>query len=501
MIRSIFSALIVTGMLFSSCGPRGGRSGPEGSASDATLDPPDMALRLYPDNPRYLEYQGEPILLITSAEHYGAVVNMDFDFISYLETLEKEGFNYTRIFGGTYIEPVNNIFGIQRNTLAPLPGRFIAPWVKTEEGYDLEQFNPGFFQRLSAFLEEAARRGIIVELTLFTSIYAENAWALSPLNPVNNINLEEPIPFRRVNTLFNGPLRKYQENYIRKMVMETNRFGNLFYEIQNEPWSDNGNLVDYVNLEDGEVFRNDWQKRVEIANGVSQDWQAWVASVIRDEEKDLPNQHLISQNISNFTYDLDTLPMGVSMINFHYALPEAVTGNLGIGGLIGLDETGFMPHQDHLYLLQAWRFILAGGGLYNNLDYSFVAGNETGDWPIPEANPGWGGPGFRKKLGFLVETIHQVPYFGMEPSDSILLTGNSKMKQIGLIKQGEVCLLMAESFQEGDLVPDLPEGEYQVTWMDPCTMERVTELLMLDGETPVDPAIAADPIVLLIRKN
>ena len=68
------------------------------------------------DNPRYLEYKGEPVILITSAEHYGAVLNLDFDYQLYLETLGEEGFNYTRIFTGTYFEPIENIFGIKNNT-------------------------------------------------------------------------------------------------------------------------------------------------------------------------------------------------------------------------------------------------------------------------------------------------------------------------------------------------------------------------------------------------
>jgi hypothetical protein len=133
------------------------------------------SLRLSPENRRYLEYQGKPLILITSAEHYGAVVNLDFDYKLYLETLEKEGFNYTRIFCGTYIEPFENFFDIQKNTLAPGPDRYIAPWIKENGKYDLTRFNPAFFNRLKDFVSEAGKRGIVVEATLFTSIYATNA--------------------------------------------------------------------------------------------------------------------------------------------------------------------------------------------------------------------------------------------------------------------------------------------------------------------------------------
>ena len=39
--------------------------------------------------------------------------------------------NYTRIFTGAYVEP-EGAFGIARNTLAPKPGRFIAPWRRSD---------------------------------------------------------------------------------------------------------------------------------------------------------------------------------------------------------------------------------------------------------------------------------------------------------------------------------------------------------------------------------
>ena len=283
-------------------------------------------LRLLTENPRYLEYKGNPLILITSAEHYGAMVNLDFDYKLYMETLRKEGFNYTRIFTGTYIEPVENIFGIRKNTLAPLPGRFIAPWVKEDGKYDLDRFSSSFFERLKDFVGEAEKLGVIVEITLFTSIYAENAWDLSPFNAKNNINGVGDLPFQRVNTLYNGELLDYQQKYIQKVVRELNGFDNFFFEIQNEPWSDNQNLAGFVNESDEEVHIRNWQKQVVIANELSMEWQTWVASVIKNEEEALKKEeaqsktHLVAQNICNFQYDLKHLSEGISMINFHYAL-------------------------------------------------------------------------------------------------------------------------------------------------------------------------------------
>ena len=40
---------------------------------------------LHPKNTHYLICHGQPLVLITSAEHYGAVLNTDFDFERYLQ--------------------------------------------------------------------------------------------------------------------------------------------------------------------------------------------------------------------------------------------------------------------------------------------------------------------------------------------------------------------------------------------------------------------------------
>jgi len=46
-------------------------------------------IKLHPDNPHYFLFRGKPTVLITSGEHYGAVINLDFDYRRYLKTLES----------------------------------------------------------------------------------------------------------------------------------------------------------------------------------------------------------------------------------------------------------------------------------------------------------------------------------------------------------------------------------------------------------------------------
>src|SRR5437667_6081573 len=70
-------------------------------------------LALHPDNPHYFLFRGKPTVLVTSAEHYGAVLNRDFDYQKYLEELHAQGLDLTRTFTGVYAEDSKS-FGITR---------------------------------------------------------------------------------------------------------------------------------------------------------------------------------------------------------------------------------------------------------------------------------------------------------------------------------------------------------------------------------------------------
>jgi hypothetical protein len=165
---------------------------------------------LHPENPHYFLFRGEPILLISSAEHYGMVLNSDLNFDFYLNKLENEGFNQTRLFSGVYCEGPGFIdegdhekkWEDIQNTLAPRPGKLLAPWKRSNvPGYynggnkfDLDQWDENYFNRLRNFCREAGRREILLELVLFTANYTPQNWLNSPLHARNNINHLEEIP-------------------------------------------------------------------------------------------------------------------------------------------------------------------------------------------------------------------------------------------------------------------------------------------------------------------
>ncbi|MBA2647732.1 MAG: cellulase family glycosylhydrolase [Pyrinomonadaceae bacterium] len=369
--------------------------------TQVSLAQPARPISLHPVNPHYFLFRGKPTILITSAEHYGAVMNLDFDYVKYLDELQSKGMNNTRVFTGSYVEP-QGAFNIERNTMAPAPNRYITPWARSlTQGYanggnkfDLTKWDAAYFRRLKDFVAQAGRRGVIVEVNLFCPFYEEIQWKLSPQNAINNVNDLGTVARTDVYTLDkHGGLLAVHDALTRKVVAELKNFDNVYYEICNEPYF----------------------------GGVTLEWQHHIAEVIAAAEKSFPFKHLISQNVANGSAKIERPHPAISVFNFHYATPpDTVALNYALNKPIGDNETGFRGTDDFQYRREAWDFIIAGGALYNNLDYSFAVGHEDGTFPYPKTQPGGGNPGFRNQLRILKEFINGFDFIRMKPDNSVL---------------------------------------------------------------------------------
>ena len=467
-------------------------------------------IRLHPDNPRWFEWRGKTMALITSAEHYGAVLNLDFDVRRYLETLERDGMNYTRLFVGSYVEP-QGAFGIERNTLAPAPERFLAPWARSDQpGYagggnkfDLDRFSPDYLARLKEFLTEAARRGIVVELTLFCSTYGSQQWAVHPLNPSNNIQALAVADWRKLNTTANGAaVLAVQEKLTRQLVRELNNFDNLFFEIQNEPWADNYTMGDFINPY--LVDQHQWPNAVQVPAAESVAWQRAIARAIVDEEKPLPNRHLIAQNVANFRLAVrdDDLVPEASIVNFHYAYPEAVDWNRGLNRVIGCDETGFAGRDDATYRRQAWNFVLSGGGLFNNLDYSFTVGKEDGTDTGNKA-PGGGSPALRRQLKVLSEFLRRFDLAKLRPDRDVVHRASGVVTR-ALSAPGHSYAIYLQGRGPTTLELSLAEGRWTAEWVSVETGEVLkSETVSSTGNTTLlaSPPFSDEIALRLVRER
>lgn len=436
-------------------------------------------ISLHPENQHYFQYKGNPLILVTSAEHYGAVLNADFDFEKYLQTMHKEGMNYTRIFTGSYVE-IPGSFGIGNNTLAPAVGSFITPWKRTEEeGFykgekklDLNEWNTEYFERLKAFVSLANELDIIVEVTMFCSTYQDKSWERHPFNSGNNINsIPLNLERQKSNTLDNNVLTGYQKNMVEKIVIELNDFDNVFYEIQNEPWSDDPQKVmRTLRTLIPDPGKGGWYKWAETASPESLEWQKIMAQIIVDTEVQLPKKHIIAQNYTNFKHSLDKVDPNISILNFHYVWPEAVWMNYGWNRPVSFDESGFSGSSDSTYLRQAWQFMLAGGAVFNNLDYSFFVRKEDG---TGENNaPGGGSTNFRKQLTYLRGFIESFDFVKMAPDYNVI--SHAPGVEVQAISQPGSQYAMVFTGVASDFVKlNLPKGKYNFEFVSPYTGQTI----------------------------
>ena len=423
-------------------------------------------LALNSENPHYFTYHKKPTIIITSGEHYGAVLNLDFDYVKYLDELASKKLNGTRTFSGAYVEPLGS-FNIAQNSMAPAAGRFICPWARSDvSGYanggnkfDLSKWDEAYFRRLRDFVGQAQKRGIIVEMNLFCPFYEESQWHLSPQNVINNVNNIGNVARTNVYTLDkNGGLLAVHDAMVQKIVTELNEFDNLYYELCNEAYF----------------------------GGVTLDWQHHIADKIVATEKNLPKKHLISRNVANGSAKVENPYPAISIFNFHYAAPpNTVPMNYGLNKVIGDNETGFRGTNNLPYRSEAWAFILSGGGLYNNLDYSFVVGHEDGTFVYPASQPGGGNSQFREQLRALHDFMYGFDFVHLVPGNEFAWSGTKAgegawgMSNAGKeyaiyvspmpLKKGEKSDLGVRTIT---LELSVADGTYTAEWLDPANLRK-----------------------------
>ncbi|AXC16280.1 hypothetical protein ACPOL_7088 (plasmid) [Acidisarcina polymorpha] len=424
-----------------------------------------------PVNPHYYDFQGKPTLLITSAEHYGAVINADFDYLKYFDALQKYGLNYTRIYPGYLFEPMGKF--VTGNTLGAKPSALILPWSRSNQpGYllsgnkfDLDHWNPAYFARLKDFIAQAAKRGIVVEICFFNGQYSDT-WPLSPLYHENNIQGAGRGGFRDAQTLKDPELVAREDAYIRKIVTEVNGFDNVILEVCDEP-------ALFTPLEEAGP------------------WVAHMLETTYKAEAGLPNKHLIGQEVQgpvNGPVDLSSKPAN-SVIVTQYVWH---TSDDEMGGMKGLtfeylrnkpieqNETEYYPLYSGDAVaasrVEAWEFMVGGGAGFNQLNGLYTVEDPAGNTPDNARLLG-----SLRNLKLFLESFDFVKtapdrgfiVSGIDPDTSY--RGLSEYgKQYALYihhgegGRGSVYLVKPGRYKE-DLVANLPAGNYNAEWIDPAS--------------------------------
>lgn len=430
-----------------------------------------------PANPHYYSFRGRPILLITSAEHYGAVLNKAFNYVAYLDALKANGLNYTRIYPGALFEPVGKY--MTGNTLGPRPSNLILPWARSSEpGYmlggnkfDLDHWDDAYFARLRDFLHQADERGVVVEICFFNSQYSDT-WPISPLYHENNVQGEGKCDWRAAQSLTDADVARREEDYVRKITQEANAFDNTILEICDEAAS--------------------------IGTGITLagPWVARMADVVIATEKKLPKKHLIAQEVEG--------PFGGAMDfsadpRFDVVVGQYINGWIAgeaggeMGGIRGLDvkygvnkpielnETDYYPlnyRGDKIAdsRVEAWEFIVGGGAAFNQLNGLFTVENPAGKHPDDEK--------MFAALRHLGEFMGSFEFTKMHPDKPFVAGGLGKDAYYRVLsepgRQYAVYIHHSGERKTGSyeaapgsygesLVLNLPAGTYQADWVDPAS--------------------------------
>jgi len=212
------------------------------TAPAATSEQKEMGnnrIQIYQNNPRYWQYKGKPVLLLGGTD--------DDNLFQWTGSRLTKQLDLLKSVGGNYI----------RNTMSARndKGFEVQAFRKLSNGkYDLNQFNPEYWQRFENLLKLTNERGIIVQIELWDRFdHARNNWSeTSCYNPKNNINyttkeskLKEVIkshPGQNENRLFytvpahdnNQIVLKYQQAQVDKMLSISLRYDNVLYCMDNE---------------------------------------------------------------------------------------------------------------------------------------------------------------------------------------------------------------------------------------------------------------------------
>mgnify|MGYP001059432979 CR=1 FL=1 len=472
-------------------------------------------VRLHPDNPRYLLYRGKPLVLITASEHYGAVLNRNFDYVRYLNEAADKAMTNSRCF--LLFRELEGLPHNPHSPCKPVPADYVAPFKRTGPGYapdgyprfDLDQWDDEYFTRLHDYLSEASRRGIVVELTLFSNSYGSNVWELNPFNIKNNVNGVGDIAWQSYTSMLDEGLFARQAAYVRKVVREVNAYDNLYFEICNEPFGDHPGHASVEQV---------------VA------WHDALRGVIREEEARLPKRHLVFQvpvEAHRMGSELDGLAdnSDVDAINLHdyhwlyyrgqafHQLGRFMQKDTKLRGIQHLWTTchavakPLMFDEDNaatnardeqawtLHRKRAWTTVCSGGH-YDMIDFSIQAGGGEAGTPASRAT-------IRTWLKHLstfihgIDFIHATPVAGFcagQPRDTwVSVLANPGREYVLYVADArEVDAPGAGQPISGTLSFALPKGRYRMRCYSPERGEYIgREVPVGDGTVnlPLEPFV------------
>jgi hypothetical protein len=463
-------------------------------AAAAGADP----IRVSSANPRYFERDGRLLVLVTSDHHYGAVIDADFDFAAYLESLGSAGMNLTRIYPGGMFEPTDKY--VAGNPLGPRPGRQILPWAKSrvtgahpalaEPGQpsyklDLDRWNPDYFARLKAFVDLAGRKGIVVEVAFLNGMYAD-CWPQMPLYHGNNVQgvgeyeAEECGLFTTASPRNEGVVR-YQKAYVAKIATELNAFDNVIYDLCDEPSLQGKPDGSIVTLADTDVVP----------------WVHGLRDAFLEAEAALPKKHVLGQTVQSLSPDLSGEPWCAWLpTEYVRAATAALDKDYAARKPIVNVESDYFghglvkPYTVEDVRVEGWWFLVGGGAGTISLNGEYHRGQETG------------GPDTRERilpqrrvlkdflLSFDLASMERFGGVGAVPAGAFASAIAQPGRQYALYlfhakddgQWGAHFVATPGSYRDTFALRAVPAGSYRLEWVDPVSgVVRASETVRWAG--------------------
>ncbi len=207
-----------------------------GAVSAAENDPD--RIMPYAKNPSYWQYKGRPVMLLGGSRD---------DNLFQIDNLQQH-LDAIRAAGGNYI----------RNTMSDRDEGNRYPFARPAGGkYDLEKWNPEYWQRFEQMLRLTAEREIIVQIEVWDRFdYTDNRdsgrWQRHPYNPKNNVNYtyaesgfaprygdhpganRQPFFFTTPRQRNNLVVLRYQQQFVDELLTRSLKYGHVLYCMDNE---------------------------------------------------------------------------------------------------------------------------------------------------------------------------------------------------------------------------------------------------------------------------
>lgn len=345
---------------------------------------PGKAISIYNRNTFYFQdAKGKPVILIGDYS-WDTFSNVNFDYVRMFDSLKARGLDFTRVW-------LWKQYTWDSADRAPniCPYRREGPGVANDgkPKYNLDKYDPAFFDRLKHMCEAAQKRGIYLQLILLDTwmLKHDYLWRLAAFNRDNNVNHVDGDP-RNTGTGTDGEhgycsqgnpkALKYQKAYIRKVVETVNSYNNIFFEVANE-------------------------------NFYSKQWELGLCDFIKTIELKMPKQHMTIRR------DFPSHPEFVQSWD-----PETIHKNIlakhDLKVPLIFDTDGMIAKNDNEVRKAAWSAVASGA------QFDYLEGDIT---YLKDTIVGGSGADVHLQIGYMARFMKAMKPWTLTPADSLIRNG------------------------------------------------------------------------------